>query len=124
MQDFLAGGPVSGSAPTLSAQLAADIAALWADPALGKAYDRRSEFQVQQIYLLIPLDGYALPQKGLSLTEGLPFYLSVSGVGKLENICSDRHYTIQSQKAREPTHPGVLSIITIGHGRGGMFFLL
>jgi hypothetical protein len=54
VQDFLAGGPVAGSAPTLSAQLAADIAALWADPALGKAYDRRSEFQVQQIYLLIP----------------------------------------------------------------------
>ncbi len=49
VRDFLAGGPVSGSAPTLSAQLAADIAALWADPALGKAYDRRSEFQVQHI---------------------------------------------------------------------------
>ena len=53
VQDFLAGGPVAGSAPTLSAQLAADIAALWADPALGKAYDRRSEFQVQQTNALV-----------------------------------------------------------------------
>ncbi len=76
VQDFLAGGPVSGSAPTLSAQLAADIAALWADPALGKAYDRRSEFQVQQILPFDPTwmgSGYALPQNGLSLTERLPF---------------------------------------------------
>ena len=35
-----------GTPPALSAKLAADISTLWADPALGKAYDRRSEFQV------------------------------------------------------------------------------
>jgi hypothetical protein len=89
VQDFLAGGPVAGSAPTLSAHLAADIAALWADPALGKAYDRRSEFQVQQT------NGYALPRKGSSLTERLPLYMSFRGVGKFENIPIALHNTEQ-----------------------------
>jgi hypothetical protein len=43
--DYLAGA--AGGALALSAEVAADIANLWADPALGKAYDRRSEYQVE-----------------------------------------------------------------------------
>jgi hypothetical protein len=47
LAEHLTGWTGVGTPPALTSPLAEDIATLWADPALGQAYDRRSEFQVR-----------------------------------------------------------------------------
>jgi len=80
----------------ISAELAADIKALWADPAIQKAYERQSEFQLYDCaaYLFENIDRIAAPDYIPNVKDVLVTRVKTTGVSEIEFTVKDTRFKL------------------------------